>query len=171
MFFCRTTTRAAVCCCVCHRRWAESSLQAEKWHDCQGKSSHILITLHHRLAINSNVVHLMLSNDFVFPFSFTARITELMRVLKELNSGKYERTMVSQSDKSELQRLLKSKTNFKELCSWFISCFLMSRCFRKAHTDTWKWKNHQCRQYHQVRAASFSPLSQIECFTVRRNNC
>ncbi|TRY56035.1 hypothetical protein DNTS_013861 [Danionella cerebrum] len=30
---------------------------------------------------------------------FTARITELMRVLKELNSGKYERTMVSQSDK------------------------------------------------------------------------
>ncbi|XP_072366642.1 ATP-binding cassette sub-family D member 3a [Scyliorhinus torazame] len=30
---------------------------------------------------------------------FTARITELMQVLKELNSGKYERTMVSQQDK------------------------------------------------------------------------
>ncbi|KAL6488671.1 hypothetical protein MHYP_G00024120 [Metynnis hypsauchen] len=30
---------------------------------------------------------------------FTARITELMKVLKELNSGKYERTMVSQSEK------------------------------------------------------------------------
>uniref|UniRef100_UPI0037E704A9 ATP-binding cassette sub-family D member 3a isoform X1 n=1 Tax=Semicossyphus pulcher TaxID=241346 RepID=UPI0037E704A9 len=30
---------------------------------------------------------------------FTARITELMKVLKELNSGKYERTMVSQQEK------------------------------------------------------------------------
>ncbi|KAJ8397566.1 hypothetical protein AAFF_G00438420 [Aldrovandia affinis] len=30
---------------------------------------------------------------------FTARITELMRVLKDLNSGKYERTMVSQHDR------------------------------------------------------------------------
>ncbi|XP_018414724.1 PREDICTED: ATP-binding cassette sub-family D member 3 isoform X1 [Nanorana parkeri] len=30
---------------------------------------------------------------------FTARITELMQVLKELNEGKYERTMVSQQDK------------------------------------------------------------------------
>ncbi|XP_078074988.1 ATP-binding cassette sub-family D member 3a [Mustelus asterias] len=30
---------------------------------------------------------------------FTARITELMQVLKELNNGKYERTMVSQQDK------------------------------------------------------------------------
>lgn len=27
------------------------------------------------------------------------RITELMKVLKELNSGKYERTMVSHQDK------------------------------------------------------------------------
>lgn len=27
---------------------------------------------------------------------FTARITELMQVLKDLNQGKYERTMVSQ---------------------------------------------------------------------------
>ncbi|XP_040215924.1 ATP-binding cassette sub-family D member 3 [Rana temporaria] len=30
---------------------------------------------------------------------FTARITELMQVLKDLNNGKYERTMVSQQDK------------------------------------------------------------------------
>uniref|UniRef100_H3CI83 ATP-binding cassette sub-family D member 3 n=1 Tax=Tetraodon nigroviridis TaxID=99883 RepID=H3CI83_TETNG len=30
---------------------------------------------------------------------FTARITELMKVLKELNAGKYERTMVTQQDK------------------------------------------------------------------------
>lgn len=30
---------------------------------------------------------------------FTARITELMKVLKELNTGKYERTMVSQQEK------------------------------------------------------------------------
>ncbi|KAM9488991.1 ATP-binding cassette sub-family D member 3a isoform 2-T2 [Clarias gariepinus] len=30
---------------------------------------------------------------------FTTRITELMKVLKELNMGKYERTMVSQSEK------------------------------------------------------------------------
>ncbi|EDL82091.1 ATP-binding cassette, sub-family D (ALD), member 3, isoform CRA_c [Rattus norvegicus] len=30
---------------------------------------------------------------------FTARITELMQVLKDLNHGKYERTMVSQQDK------------------------------------------------------------------------
>uniref|UniRef100_A0A8C2Q4D3 ATP-binding cassette, sub-family D (ALD), member 3a n=1 Tax=Cyprinus carpio TaxID=7962 RepID=A0A8C2Q4D3_CYPCA len=33
---------------------------------------------------------------------FTTRITELMKVLKELNSGKYERTMVSQSEKEKL---------------------------------------------------------------------
>uniref|UniRef100_A0A3P8VJS8 ATP-binding cassette sub-family D member 3 n=1 Tax=Cynoglossus semilaevis TaxID=244447 RepID=A0A3P8VJS8_CYNSE len=32
---------------------------------------------------------------------FTARITELTKVLKELNAGKYERTMVSQHDKAE----------------------------------------------------------------------
>ncbi|KAG8436756.1 hypothetical protein GDO86_007733 [Hymenochirus boettgeri] len=31
---------------------------------------------------------------------FTARITELMQVLKDLNLGKYERTMVSQQDKA-----------------------------------------------------------------------
>ncbi|XP_032884808.1 ATP-binding cassette sub-family D member 3 [Amblyraja radiata] len=31
---------------------------------------------------------------------FTARITELMQVLKDLNAGKYERTMISQQDKS-----------------------------------------------------------------------
>lgn len=33
---------------------------------------------------------------FLKLFSFTARITELMQVLKDLNQGKYERTMVSQ---------------------------------------------------------------------------
>lgn len=49
---------------------------------------------------------------FVFPFSFTARITELMRVLKELNSGKYERTMVSHSEKGKLLKLSSSKTLF-----------------------------------------------------------
>ncbi|MED6248565.1 ATP-binding cassette sub- D member 3, partial [Ataeniobius toweri] len=32
-------------------------------------------------------------------FRFTARITELMTVLKELNAGKYERTMVSQQER------------------------------------------------------------------------
>ncbi|XP_074226098.1 ATP-binding cassette sub-family D member 3 isoform X3 [Camelus bactrianus] len=32
---------------------------------------------------------------------FTARITELMQVLKDLNHGKYERTMVSQQEKGE----------------------------------------------------------------------
>uniref|UniRef100_A0A8C3AK02 ATP-binding cassette sub-family D member 3 n=1 Tax=Cyclopterus lumpus TaxID=8103 RepID=A0A8C3AK02_CYCLU len=31
---------------------------------------------------------------------FTSRITELMKVLKELNAGKYERTMVSQQEKA-----------------------------------------------------------------------
>ncbi|XP_073686693.1 ATP-binding cassette sub-family D member 3a [Garra rufa] len=36
---------------------------------------------------------------------FTARITELMRVLKELNSGKYERTMVSHSEKDVSEKL------------------------------------------------------------------
>ncbi|KAK7118593.1 hypothetical protein R3I94_022174 [Phoxinus phoxinus] len=36
---------------------------------------------------------------------FTARITELMRVLKELNSGKYERTMVSHSEKDPSEKL------------------------------------------------------------------
>uniref|UniRef100_A0A668AMI9 ATP-binding cassette sub-family D member 3 n=1 Tax=Myripristis murdjan TaxID=586833 RepID=A0A668AMI9_9TELE len=33
---------------------------------------------------------------------FTARITELMKVLKELNAGKYERTMVSQQEKDKV---------------------------------------------------------------------
>ncbi len=33
------------------------------------------------------------------PHRFTARITELMKVLKELNVGKYERTMISQQEK------------------------------------------------------------------------
>ncbi|XP_041064441.1 ATP-binding cassette sub-family D member 3a [Carcharodon carcharias] len=37
---------------------------------------------------------------------FTARITELMQVLKELNSGKYERTMISQQDKGSKQQPL-----------------------------------------------------------------
>uniref|UniRef100_A0AAR2KXK1 ABC transporter domain-containing protein n=1 Tax=Pygocentrus nattereri TaxID=42514 RepID=A0AAR2KXK1_PYGNA len=37
---------------------------------------------------------------------FTARITELMKVLKELNSGKYERTMVSHSEKDALDKLI-----------------------------------------------------------------
>lgn len=36
------------------------------------------------------------------PDRFTTRITELMKVLKELNMGKYERTMVSNSDKGKL---------------------------------------------------------------------
>ncbi|XP_078416944.1 ATP-binding cassette sub-family D member 3a [Cetorhinus maximus] len=37
---------------------------------------------------------------------FTARITELMQVLKELNSGKYERTMISQQDKGSKRQSL-----------------------------------------------------------------
>ncbi|KAM9839146.1 ATP-binding cassette sub-family D member 3a isoform 2-T2 [Aulostomus maculatus] len=36
---------------------------------------------------------------------FTARITELMKVLKELNSGRYERTMVSQQDKESAEKI------------------------------------------------------------------
>nr|XP_034977814.1 ATP-binding cassette sub-family D member 3 isoform X1 [Zootoca vivipara] len=35
---------------------------------------------------------------------FTARITELMQVLKELNSGKYQRTMLTQEKDSELEK-------------------------------------------------------------------
>ncbi|XP_028588559.2 ATP-binding cassette sub-family D member 3 isoform X2 [Podarcis muralis] len=35
---------------------------------------------------------------------FTARITELMQVLKELNSGKYQRTMLAQEKDSELEK-------------------------------------------------------------------
>lgn len=41
---------------------------------------------------------------FLFYFSFTARITELMQVLKDLNHGKYERTMVSQQEKGNCER-------------------------------------------------------------------
>ncbi|CAF93686.1 unnamed protein product [Tetraodon nigroviridis] len=37
---------------------------------------------------------------------FTARITELMKVLKELNAGKYERTMVTQQDKETVEKLM-----------------------------------------------------------------
>uniref|UniRef100_A0AAQ5XUA4 ABC transporter domain-containing protein n=1 Tax=Amphiprion ocellaris TaxID=80972 RepID=A0AAQ5XUA4_AMPOC len=37
---------------------------------------------------------------------FTARITELMKVLKELNAGRYERTMVSQQEKDTAEKLL-----------------------------------------------------------------
>ncbi|XP_019121756.2 ATP-binding cassette sub-family D member 3a isoform X2 [Larimichthys crocea] len=36
---------------------------------------------------------------------FTARITELMKVLKELNAGRYERTMVSQQEKDTVGKL------------------------------------------------------------------
>ncbi|TKS88105.1 ATP-binding cassette sub-family D member 3 68 kDa peroxisomal membrane protein [Collichthys lucidus] len=36
---------------------------------------------------------------------FTARITELMKVLKELNAGRYERTMVSQQEKDTAEKL------------------------------------------------------------------
>uniref|UniRef100_A0A8C5V249 ATP binding cassette subfamily D member 3 n=1 Tax=Microcebus murinus TaxID=30608 RepID=A0A8C5V249_MICMU len=38
-------------------------------------------------------------NSRLITNSFTARITELMQVLKDLNDGKYERTMVSQQEK------------------------------------------------------------------------
>ncbi|XP_044527992.1 ATP-binding cassette sub-family D member 3 isoform X7 [Gracilinanus agilis] len=38
-------------------------------------------------------------NSRLITNSFTARITELMQVLKDLNNGKYERTMVSQQEK------------------------------------------------------------------------
>ncbi|XP_071395411.1 ATP-binding cassette sub-family D member 3a isoform X3 [Centroberyx affinis] len=37
---------------------------------------------------------------------FTARITELMKVLKDLNSGKYERTMVSQQERDAAEKLI-----------------------------------------------------------------
>ncbi|TNM96389.1 ATP-binding cassette sub-family D member 3a isoform X1 [Takifugu flavidus] len=37
---------------------------------------------------------------------FTARITELMKVLKELNAGRYERTMVTQQDKDAVDKLM-----------------------------------------------------------------
>ncbi|XP_048832776.1 ATP-binding cassette sub-family D member 3-like isoform X2 [Brienomyrus brachyistius] len=38
---------------------------------------------------------------------FTARITELMKVLKELNAGKYERTMVTQHDRENSETVEK----------------------------------------------------------------
>lgn len=41
--------------------------------------------------------------DFFFNCSFTARITELMQVLKDLNQGKYERTMVSQQERGKYE--------------------------------------------------------------------
>lgn len=41
---------------------------------------------------------------WLFFSRFTARITELMKVLKELNAGKYERTMVTQQDKGTQQK-------------------------------------------------------------------
>uniref|UniRef100_A0A668RW60 Uncharacterized protein n=1 Tax=Oreochromis aureus TaxID=47969 RepID=A0A668RW60_OREAU len=37
---------------------------------------------------------------------FTARIVELMKVLKDLNAGKYERTMVSQQEKDAAEKLV-----------------------------------------------------------------
>lgn len=40
---------------------------------------------------------------FFLNFSFTARIAELMQVLKDLNHGKYERTMVSQQEKGKYE--------------------------------------------------------------------
>lgn len=40
---------------------------------------------------------------------FTARITELMKVLKELHSGKYERTMVTQREKGTQDFLLQQR--------------------------------------------------------------
>lgn len=38
---------------------------------------------------------------FLQNFSFTARITELTQVLKDLSHGKYERTMVSQQERGK----------------------------------------------------------------------
>uniref|UniRef100_A0A8C2RSH4 ABC transporter domain-containing protein n=1 Tax=Capra hircus TaxID=9925 RepID=A0A8C2RSH4_CAPHI len=42
-------------------------------------------------------------NSRLITNSFTARITELMQVLKDLNQGKYERTMVSQQEKGKYE--------------------------------------------------------------------
>lgn len=47
--------------------------------------------------LNCSLVHVVV----VSCNRFTARITELMKVLKELNTGKYERTMVTQQDKGK----------------------------------------------------------------------
>uniref|UniRef100_A0A8C2SUX3 ATP binding cassette subfamily D member 3 n=1 Tax=Coturnix japonica TaxID=93934 RepID=A0A8C2SUX3_COTJA len=44
-------------------------------------------------------------NSRLITNSFTARITELMQVLKDLNSGKYQRTMVSQEKGKRAQAL------------------------------------------------------------------
>ena len=38
--------------------------------------------------------------SFIVNFSFTQRVTELIKVLNDLNKGKYERTMVA-GDRSE----------------------------------------------------------------------
>lgn len=52
---------------------------------------------------------------------FTARITELMKVLKELNAGRYERTMVTQQDKGPEKCSLAQASMFCLLtnCSYF----------------------------------------------------
>uniref|UniRef100_A0A8C0HIG6 ATP binding cassette subfamily D member 3 n=1 Tax=Chelonoidis abingdonii TaxID=106734 RepID=A0A8C0HIG6_CHEAB len=44
-------------------------------------------------------------NSRLITNSFTARITELMQVLKDLNRGRYQRTMVSQHEKGKTQTI------------------------------------------------------------------
>jgi len=69
------------------------------WSSCHPSSLHSLV-LTYRLSFIcfgiSITVFIWNLNPFI---RFTARITEIQDVLKELNSGKYERTMITQQSK------------------------------------------------------------------------
>lgn len=60
---------------------------------------------------------------------FTARITELMKVLKELHTGKYERTMVTQQEKGTQDFLLQHRIVLFSRNWSYTANSLMNICF------------------------------------------
>jgi len=71
------------------------------------------------------------SNTF---YSFTSRITELMNVLDDLNRGRYERSMVSASDKD---KTAESESSFFNLQLTYLSHdLLLTNTFKQYKMDT-----------------------------------
>lgn len=67
------------------------------WSSCHPSSLHLpVLTYRLSLICSSISVFIWNLNPFI---RFTARITEIQDVLKELNSGRYERTMITQQIK------------------------------------------------------------------------
>lgn len=73
-----------------------------------------------------------------------------MKVLKELNEGKYERTMVTQQEKGK-QLLTFSSPRCGAMQPLLTCCRIIRTALcRKSHPGAWKWSNYQRRQHHKV---------------------